>query len=99
MPYIKKEDRDRIFDGDSPSNAGELNFLITLMIDEYWHENGMNYQAFNDIIGALEGAKMEYYRRRVAYYEMVKCQENGDVLRYVPEHKINAGERSAKATT
>ena len=101
MPYIKPEDREQ-FEGHTlvvPKNAGELNFVITRMIDAYWHYNGMNYQAFNDIIGVLDAAKMEYYRRRVAYYETVKCQENGDVLRYVPEHKINAGEGSAKAET
>jgi hypothetical protein len=81
MPYIKVEDRDRIFKGDSPKNAGELNFLISLLIDQYWHENGKNYQAFNDILGALDGASKEYYRRKIGYYEDSKMLENGDVYR------------------
>lgn len=95
MPYIKQEDRYKLAKGDRPSNAGELNYLLSLMIDQYWHDNGKNYQAFNDIMGALTGSLLEYYRRRIAYYEMNKCMNNGDVYRYVPEHTLDAGERPA----
>lgn len=38
-----------------------------------------NYQGINDIIGALEGAKAEFQRRKVADYEDTKIAENGDV--------------------
>ena len=38
-----------------------------------------NYQAINDIIGALESAKLEFYRRPVAIYEDKKIIENGDI--------------------
>lgn len=80
MPYIKQEDRERLFaTGCTAKNAGELNFIISLLIDQYWHENGKNYQAFNDIIGALNNAEHEYYRRKISYYEMAKMAENGDV--------------------
>jgi hypothetical protein len=41
--------------------------------------NGENYQHFNDVLGALEGAKLELYRRRIAPYEDTKIVENGDV--------------------
>jgi len=37
------------------------------------------YQTFNDILGALEGAKLEVYRRVVGPYENGKMSENGDV--------------------
>jgi hypothetical protein len=40
---------------------------------------GKNYQTVNDIVGALEGAKMEFYRRAAAPYEDLKIKENGDV--------------------
>ena len=40
---------------------------------------GNSYATINDIIGALEGAKMEFYRRVVAPYEDEKIKENGDV--------------------
>jgi hypothetical protein len=93
MPYIKQEDRERLFQpGQMPRNAGELNFCISLVIDQYWNENGQNYQAFNDIMGALTGALLEYYRRKIAYYEMNKLDQNGDVYTNVPEHTPAAGE-------
>jgi hypothetical protein len=80
MPYIKQENRWRFnIAHDGPVNAGELNYLLTLISHQYWQNNGQNYQAFNDIIGALEGCKLELYRRKVAPYEDTKILENGDV--------------------
>ena len=79
MPYIKHHRRDDIDLGSLPSNSGELNYLLTTLCHEYWSFNRSNYQAFNDIIGALEGCKLELYRRRVAPYEDEKIKENGDV--------------------
>jgi hypothetical protein len=87
MPYIKQQDRNRLEDEaiegqqmlPHPRNAGELNYIVTVLAHQYWRENGQNYQAFNDIIGALEGAKLELYRKRVAPYEDIKIIENGDV--------------------
>lgn len=32
-----------------------------------------------DILGVLEGAKLELYRRKIALYEDIKIKENGDV--------------------
>lgn len=82
MPYIKQVDRNEIDERLSfpvIRNAGELNYVFTRFAHEYWRDNGANYQAFNDIIGALEGAKLELYRRKVAPYEDGKIKENGDV--------------------
>jgi len=82
MPYIKWTDR---FDlsGDNPlrgpENAGELNYMITILLLDYWNTQKQNYQTLNDIIGALEGAKMEFYRRVVVPYEDDKIKQNGDV--------------------
>jgi hypothetical protein len=75
MPYIKQVDRtaDLI-----PSNPGELNFVLTRIVFDYWKERG-NYQAINDVLGALEGAKLEFYRRVAAPYEDTKIVQNGDV--------------------
>lgn len=80
MPYIKEEARERMR-SDTPKNAGELNFVLTIMAQNYWYENDKNYQAFNDILGAFEGAKLELYRRMIAPYEDKKIEENGDVYR------------------
>lgn len=60
-------------------NAGELNYQLTCVILEYVRKHGMKYQTLNDVIGALEGAKLEFYRRQVAEYEDKKIKENGDV--------------------
>ncbi len=79
MPYINKNRRKiyRIlidFDG-----AGELNYAITKVIQNYMNEKTESYQTYNDIMGALEGAKLELYRRKIAPYEDKKIKENGDV--------------------
>jgi hypothetical protein len=82
MPYITLLARDRL---DSPweqsaANAGELNYQITKLLLRYIHQGGtLNYQAINDVHGALEGAKLEFYRRVVIPYENRKIKENGDV--------------------
>lgn len=80
MPYIKTRwYRWELDDPDShPEDPGELNYLLTMIINRYWKDRG-NYQAINDIVGALEGAKLEFYRRIAAPYEDKKIEENGDV--------------------
>lgn len=95
MPYIPVEDRERLFNpGETPKNSGELSFIIALIIDQYWHENGKNYQAFNDILGALTGAQLEYHRRKISYYETAKMFANGDVYRN--ETLLDTGEGSTE---
>ncbi len=77
MPYIPKEDRE-----EAPirlANAGELNFAITGLIKAYIRTHGLRYQFINDVVGALEGAKLEFYRRVVAPFETQKQAQNGDV--------------------
>jgi len=64
---------------------GELNYLITKICVKYLYKNNMimnkiNYKRLNDIIGVLECAKLEFYRRMVSPYEDTKCKENGDVF-------------------
>lgn len=83
MPYIKQEDREEIV-WRSAENAGELNYILTQVVLEYLTsdtENSYkaNYQRYNDAMGALEGCKLELYRRAIAPYEDKKIQENGDV--------------------
>jgi len=85
MPYIKTSDRDRldyvtdVVHTVGIKDAGELNYLITQLCIAYMHDNGKRYQKINDVVGALEGAKMEFYRRYAAPYEDDKINENGDV--------------------
>ena len=77
MPYIPQQRRSELQDGQEPMNAGELNYLITKIVNQYCKDK--SYQLFNDAIGALEGAKLELYRRVVGPYEDKKKKENGDV--------------------
>jgi hypothetical protein len=82
MPYIKQDAREKFEDYGSinmPKNAGELNYMITQLLIEYMKNKPLNYQTINDIIGAIEGAKQEFYRRVAVPYEDDKIRENGDV--------------------
>lgn len=78
MPYIKEErKKDVLVNG--ATNAGELNYLFTYWIGQYILDKTESYQIYNDIIGALEGAKLELYRRKILSYENIKMSQNGDV--------------------
>ena len=77
VPYIEDYKRDRA--QDSPETPGELNYAITVLVREYVALFGLRYQTINDVLGALEGAKLEFYRRVAAPYEEMKRAQNGDV--------------------
>lgn len=85
MPYVDQEARKQLNVGAVPRKAGELNFVITKACLRYLRNlegpgRKLGYQDFNDVIGALECAKMEIYRRMISPYEDVKKTENGDVF-------------------
>lgn len=83
MPYIKQEDRKYlegiILEDLVISGPGELNYVFTRIALKYLNTYGVKYQNINDIIGALEGCKLELYRRIAVPYEEIKLRENGDV--------------------
>lgn len=79
MPYITEEEREKINLAEDVETAGQLNWFITTAIAEYLDNKGECYQTYNDIIGALEGAKLEIYRRKISFYETRKLLDNGDV--------------------
>jgi hypothetical protein len=62
-----------------PESPGELNYVFTEIALRYIRDFGLNYAHVNDVIGALECAKLEFYRRLAAPYEDKKIAENGDV--------------------
>lgn len=82
MPYIPEEQREFYKPNPefTPSNAGQLNFSIICLCNEYKKFNGESYRTYNDIIGALECCKQEMYRRLIAPYEDQKIKQNGDVF-------------------
>lgn len=77
---------ERVKSSDDPKyltiKPGDLNCIVTLIILAYWKNRG-NYQAINDIKGALGNAYNEFYRRVAIPYENKKIKENGDVYDYL----------------
>jgi len=87
VPYIEKLRRKEL-DKDNQlemiglgcNSEGELNFVITSICKGYLNKHGLaNYARFNQTVGAIECCKLELYRHRIAPYEDIKIQENGDV--------------------
>lgn len=87
MPYIKQDRRIPIDNSINViehvvTNCGDLNYTITKLCLAYIETKGLSYQTLNDIIGALECAKLEFNRRKIAPYEDLKSCENGDIVGY-----------------
>lgn len=79
MPYIPQADRKYFAVTNFPTNPGQLNYVITKQLIQYILTKGESYQTYNDIVGVLECAKLELYRRRIAPYENKKIKLNGDL--------------------
>ena len=58
--------------------AGQLNYIISKIAAHLLHEK-LSYARVNEIIGAVECAKQELYRRVAGPYEDTKIDQNGDV--------------------
>lgn len=85
MPYIKKEDQDRIEREDAyiplARNVGELNYLINMVAIEYlMNQPKIDYATLNNTFGAMELAAQEFRRRLIDPYEEKKINENGDIF-------------------
>jgi len=88
MPYIDENKR-LLLDTYRrvPDNAGELNYMVTRLVDGYLRFHGVRYGNINEAIGVLECAKLELYRRIAAPYEDTKIVANGDVYTCNQENK------------
>lgn len=94
MPYISKDRRknldfaidallsevESMNNTESPYLAGDLNYTITRLLNESYPKE-KRYRQINEIIGVLDCAKMELYRRVAAPYEDQKMFEEGDVYK------------------
>lgn len=95
MPYIKINNRERFVNlplselGKSDINVGELNFILSTVINNYLQTKSVNYNNLNEVIGVLECCKQELYRRIVAPYENIKIIENGDVYSNITTYISN----------
>ena len=81
MPYVGKQSRERLLadNGPIPETVGELNYMISMLCLRFIKTQEPGYGAINDVVGALEGAKLEFYRRYASPYEDWKAAENGDI--------------------
>ena len=94
MPYVDKSDREYLekalveletdmrdmkASAGSLTGVGILNYAITRLVSSWFDNQPRRYHDYNAAIGVLECAKQELYRRMVAPYEDVKCEQNGDV--------------------
>lgn len=82
MPYITQEARDTLDNqlkdlGDF--TPGELNYIITKLINDYLVACGINYTNLNMIVGVLGCVSAELYRCVIIPYEKIKEFENGGV--------------------
>ena len=90
MPYIKSKERIRLdtaLDKVHLNVPGELNYAINKLCIEYLQDREMSYITLNDIIGAIELAKLEFMRRIVEKYEDHKIKENGDIFQAIIRNK------------
>ena len=85
MPYIALWQRSPLDDIVAeikklqPMDPGELNYLITQIVQVWLSRTFQNYAAYSAARGVLADVGEELYRRVMAPYEDKKCQENGDV--------------------
>ena len=83
MPYIKQKDRAK-FDAHIEELLkydllpGDLNYIFSRLAHGQFNKS-VSYTNGNQIVGAFECAKMEFYRRWLVPYEEEKIKENGDI--------------------
>lgn len=80
MPYVTSERRDYLDAGGDPMDTGDLTYVITKLLLKFLGKTP-RHADYNAVVGVLECAKLEMYRRRIAPYEGFKIMENGDVYR------------------
>ena len=83
MPYIDQDTRSLLQPYLEtilrPRTVGELNYVITQLCRQFLANSQASYADHNAIVGVLECAKLEFYRRLLAAYEDEKIKLNGDV--------------------
>jgi hypothetical protein len=94
MPYLTQDAREKL---DSHINdilevllesnvsiPGGLNYAICRVADGVITAKGESYSQYNNLLGSVEAAKLEIYRRMVAPYEDAKSYQNGEVFTITP---------------
>ena len=84
MPYIVSFRRDKMDPhieelANLVKSEGEMNYCIFKLASLLIERMGESYDNYSMCGSAMEHAKLEWYRRRVAPYEDRKIKENGDI--------------------
>ena len=87
MPYIHQRKRDKYDDAIKKlvgelieyGDVGDLNYVITKLIHSMIERTALQYFTLNSLIGVLECAKLELYRKIAGPYEDKKRRENGPI--------------------
>lgn len=79
MPYLDKAIRASLDDGRKATKGGELNYQVSKLLNDFVAMKGLSYATINEAMGAIESAKLEFYRRIAAPYEDEKVILNGEV--------------------
>jgi hypothetical protein len=85
VPYIIDEDRNilnaflnPLFDNLRDAPPGYLNYAISRIVWALFEDNPC-YENGNKLIGVLNCAALEFYRRKLAPYEDKQMHANGDI--------------------
>ena len=84
MPYLDQAIRSSLDDGRKATKGGELNYQVSKLLNDFVAMKGLSYAAINEAVGALESAKLEFYRRVAGPYEDKKAIANGEVYTCIP---------------
>lgn len=79
MPYIERERRIPLAAGAPALSSGELTYQIQQLLKGFIEHHGDSYRTYAVCLGALEGAKLDLYVRKIEPYESKKIVDNGDV--------------------
>lgn len=84
MPYIKQENREQFNESArdiaaKADCAGDLNYAITVILQEYIKKKGLKYDVLNSVHGMLDCCDKELYRTITGPYEETCIGKNGDV--------------------
>lgn len=84
MPYIKPARKEVLEPlvkhlAKNCHDAGDVTYVFYTFAKAVISTMGKNYKNLSGLIGCMDCAKTEFYRRIVAPYEDQKIEENGDV--------------------
>lgn len=82
MPYVLPTERVALEMTHQAETAGELNYLLSLVMLDYLDRHGLSYGTLNTIVGAVESAKDEFQERIVRPYERQAMIRNGDLPQF-----------------